>query len=65
MESNCDTCSTADTGEKLCLLKLQGLFPNYEDIKGKIIQFAQLGEDYGGRLLQFNQDETLEEFLKV
>ena len=65
MESNCQNCSSAETAEISCCLNLQGLFHNYEDIKGEDIEFAAIGEDFGGRLLQYHQGASLAEFLEV
>jgi hypothetical protein len=64
MEGNCDKCSDLN-GEKLCLVKLKELFIEYDDIKNSDIEFAVIGESFAGRLLQFHQLDSIEEFLKV
>jgi hypothetical protein len=64
MEGNCSTCSELE-GEALCLGKLKELIVNYEQRKHTDVDFAVVGENFGGRLLQFHQSDSLEEFLKV
>jgi hypothetical protein len=64
MESSCQLCS-GNHGEKLCQIKLKELFDDYDKIKGDDFEFAEIGESFAGRLLQYHQIAPLEEFLKV
>ena len=64
MEGNCVTCSDSN-GEKLCQIKLKELIVDYDENKNTDIEFAIIGENFGGRLLQYHQLDTLEVFLKV
>ena len=61
MEGNCVTCSDSN-GEKLCQIKLKELIVDYDENKNTDIEFAIIGENFGGRLLQYHQLDILENF---
>ena len=48
MEGECLNCKDKE-GEKLCLVKLKGLFRDYEDCKQEMIDYGIVESGFGGR----------------
>ena len=64
MEGDCVLCKDKE-GVKLCLVKLKGLFRDYEDVKNEMMDYGIVESGYGGRLSQFVKNDTVQNVLLV